>query len=89
MASKRKKAGAKAGPMVYVGPTLPNGLLARFTVFSGGEFVPHVKELADKSPALRGLIVPVSQLNQARKDVTTQGHILHLHAKNVLKEITQ
>ena len=89
MASKRKKAEAKAGPVVYVGPTLPNGLLGRFTVFGSSECLPHVRELMDKSPALRGLIVPISQLNQARKDVETQGNLLNLYAKDVLKEIKQ
>ena len=89
MASKKKQIEPKPTPMVYVGPTLPNGLLARFTVFSGGDYLPHIKELREKSPAFRGLFVPVSRLSQAKKDVETQGHILNLYARNVLKEINK
>lgn len=87
MATSKKKSKAKVEPMVYVGPTLPNGILARFTVFKGGEFLPHIKELIDRHSSVRGLIVPISQLAQAKKDVETQGHILNLYAKNVFKEI--
>ena len=86
--SKRsKKTDAKVEPMVYIGPTLPHGLLARYAVFCGGDYPPHIKELRSKSAALRGLFVPVSQLHQAKQDVAKQGNILNLYAKNVLKEL--
>lgn len=84
---KAKKTETKAEPMIYVGPTLPNGLLARYAVFCGGDYPPHIKELRSKSAALRGLFVPVSQLYQAKQDVAKQGNILNLYAKNVLKEL--
>lgn len=87
MVSKKKKE-TKAEPVIYVGSTLPNGILFRYTVFCGN-FPPHIVELMDKSPALRGLMVPISKLQQAKKDVETQGHILNLYAKNVVKEINQ
>lgn len=88
MASKRKQIEPKPVPMIYIGPSLPNGLLARFTVFNG-DYPLHIKELRERSAALRGLFVPVSRLSQAKKDVETQGNILNLYAKNVLKEINK
>lgn len=77
---------SKTKARIYVGPSLPKGVLARFTAFSDG-VPPHVAELMEKSSALKGLLVPVARLSQARKDVETKGTLLNLYASKVRDEI--
>lgn len=76
----RKK---KTEPRVYVGPTLPG--LAHLTIFRGESFPAHVAEVIEKNPAVRGLIVPVSQLSEAVKAVSRKGHILNIYARELRK----
>ncbi|OQP00855.1 hypothetical protein B1689_07490 [Geobacillus sp. 44C] len=48
--------------MIYVGPSLPGGMLTKYTIFSNG--VPdHLKLHFEKCPAFKRLFVPVSQLS--------------------------
>jgi hypothetical protein len=47
--------------LIYVGPSLPNGLLTKYTTFSNG--IPdHLKLHFEKCPAFKRLFIPVSQL---------------------------
>ena len=71
---------------IYVGPSLPGGILPQFTVFKD-EVPDHVVALMGKYPSLRPLIVPVAKLGQARKDVSTKGNLLNLYAAKVRKEV--
>lgn len=73
---------------VYVGPSLPKGVLTQFTVFRG-EFPPHIAALMGKSESLKHLMVPVAKLSQARKEVMTSGSLLNLYASKVRKEIEE
>ena len=48
--------------LIYVGPSLPGGLLTKYTIFSNG--IPdHLKLHFEKCPAFKRLFVPVSQLS--------------------------
>lgn len=82
--ARRKKTPAVT-PVVYVGPTLPGGVLQHLTVFRGNGYPAHVAEMIDSKPALRGLIVPVSQLPEALKAVKTKGHILNTYARELMR----
>ena len=75
--------------VVYVGPTLKQGLLARFSVFKDGEFPEAIKTLREKSPALRGLFVPVEKLADARRRITAKGDILHTYAARLSTELKE
>jgi hypothetical protein len=55
----------KPEPLVYFGPTLPNGKLSQFTVFRGG-LPRHVDELVKSLPVLQLLFVHPSKLNLSR-----------------------
>lgn len=76
------KAPIKQEPVVYIGKNLPG--LPTNTVFSG-ELPPHVAELA-KSVEVSGLIVPVSQLQEARRKIHVKGNILNTFYNQQLKE---
>lgn len=73
--------------VVYVGPTLKKGLLSRYTVFRDGEFPQSIQELREKSPALRGLFVPVLMLASARQRVATKGDILNTYVTRLRDEL--
>src|SRR5699024_12103901 len=47
---------------VYAGPNVPGGVLSQFTVFREGVLAPHVKQIVERYPAIKRLIVPVSRL---------------------------
>ena len=68
-------------PKIYIGKTI-NGL-SQYTVFADGVVPPMVAELAAKNEAINGLIVPVSALAEARKNMRTKGHILYYYASQL------
>ena len=70
---------------VYIGRSLPG--LPKNTVFKGGQLPSYVAELADRDESVAGLIVPVSALQEARKNIQTKGHILNVYLTKQLKEV--
>lgn len=60
---------------VYIGKSI-NGL-PQYTIFKNGELPPHIEAMADDT--IKGLIVPVSELQEARKNVHKKGHILNFY----------
>jgi len=67
----------ETGPVVYCGPELP-GAARPYTVYRNGLPSP-LAEAAERNPALRGLIVPLDRLPEARKAVSERsGHIYRL-----------
>lgn len=68
---------------VYIGKSLP--VLPQYTVFKGGKLPAYVVELAAKDDTIAGLIVPVSQLQEARKNMHVKGHILNYYINKQTK----
>ena len=81
MTKKTKTEPEQTEARVYVGQSLPG--LPRMTVFRGDGYPPHVAELIKNNEAVKGLIVPVSQLSEAVRDVKTKGNILNTYARNL------
>ena len=77
----RKK---KAESSIYIGPSMPG--LTRHMVFIDGVKPSHVTQMIAENRHIEGLIVPVSELQQARKDMLTKGHILNFHLTHLAKE---
>ncbi len=75
MAKKTKTVEKTAEPTIYIGKSLLG--LSRYTVFKGGVLPPHVEAMAAKDETIKNLIVPVSQLQEARKNINVKGHILN------------
>ena len=83
-----KKAQTTEGkPVVYIGPTIGGGALMRNAVFRAGEFPPHIVSMREKSEALRGLFVPVSELSTARKRIGVKGDILNAYVRQLKNEL--
>ncbi|QPA33431.1 hypothetical protein [Thermaerobacillus caldiproteolyticus] len=65
--------------LIYVGPSLPNGMLTKYTIFSNG--IPdHLKSHFEKCPAFKRLFIPASQLTAAEsrlKDTTSAESVFY------------
>jgi hypothetical protein len=71
----KKKTGKKKAPpepTVYIGPNLPGGTLASFTVFKNG-LPARVQEMKKQTPELAHLFVPVPDLGAARRRLARHG----------------
>lgn len=66
---------SKIKAVVYIGPSFRG--LSSYSVYLRGQYPPPVKALIEKYPNIAGLMVPVQELQQARKNIRVQGHILH------------
>ena len=69
--------------LVYIGRTLPG--LSQYTVFKNGYLPYHVRQMVDGNKFIRGLIVPVKDLQAARKNMQIKGHILNFYATHLPK----
>lgn len=85
MAKKTKEtetAGKPKESTIYIGKSIPG--LPQNTIFKGGEMPAYVAEIAAKDEAVKGLIVPVSQLQEARSNIRKKGHILNIYLNKQL-----
>lgn len=64
------QASDKKEPIIYVGPTLPAGLLSRYTIFRNGQCSPHIKQEFEKCHAVSRLMVPVSKLAEVERKLS-------------------
>lgn len=71
----------------YIGRSILG--LSQYTVFKGGVLPPHIVEMCEKLTAIRGLIVPVSQLQEARKNINKKGHILYFYARQLETQLKE
>ncbi|KAF6636507.1 hypothetical protein H6F38_04510 [Paenibacillus sp. EKM208P] len=55
---------AEREQLIYIGPNLPGGRLAKYFISLGG-FPGYLNDLAEKVPEIRDLFVPVAELSTA------------------------
>ena len=65
MSKDPKKTDQAAGPVVYCGPTVP-GVAVQYTVYTNGTPT-ALAEAIKKKPILGGLVVPLDQLPEVRR----------------------
>lgn len=63
--------------VIYIGPSIRG--LNSYSVFEKEKFSFPVSELIKKYPNITGLMVPISELQEARKNLSKKGHILNYH----------
>ena len=61
-----------AEPEIYTGPNILAFALQKFQVFRGG-LPPYVERAIEKIPEIRGLIVPVRELESMRQKISRPG----------------
>ena len=69
MSKETKKTAQAAGPVVYCGPTIP-GVAVKFTTYTNGTPA-ALAEAIKKKPVLGGLVVPLDQLPEVRRQFST------------------
>ena len=80
MAKKQVKAAGET--TIYIGRSLPG--LPQYTVFQSGHLPAHIALMVESNHNLAGLIVPVRNLQEARKNIRIKGHILNMYANQLL-----
>lgn len=85
MAKKAKSTENQAREtVVYIGRSLPG--LAQYTVFKNGVFPDFIQKIIAENADVAGLIVPASELQEARKNIKQKGHILNYYAEKLNKK---
>jgi hypothetical protein len=82
MAKRQKREPEDRAPMVYCGPTIP-GVAKQFTTYTNG-LSGLLEDAARRSPAVRGLIVPLEQLPDVMRQLKNKsGNIYALYCRAV------
>ena len=69
---------AQVGIFVYIGPSLPNGLMKKGSVFKGtkAEVLKHFENITAKYPEVAQLLIAGDKLAEAKARVKTGGNLL-------------
>lgn len=76
--SKDNKVTAPKKPaeaVIYVGPSLGNGKLSRYTVFRGGVLPLYIQQMVEANPKIGRLIVPVSRLAETERNMADSASV--------------
>ncbi len=76
--------------LVYVGPSLPRGLLKQNSIFVGTreQVEKSLEEATKKYPMAGKMLVPVSKLAEAKIKIASQGNILHKYYADIVSLIS-
>lgn len=76
--------------LVYVGPSLPRGLLKQNSIFVGTreQVEKSLEEAIKKYPMAGKMLVPVSKLAEAKIKIASQGNILHKYYADIVSLIS-
>lgn len=90
---KKAAAGTKDAENVrlaYIGPSLPAGRLKTNKVFIGtrAEIEGELKEVLEKYPLVRKLLVPVEKMAEKKDRVKTAGNILNKYYSDLVSVIS-
>ena len=66
--STKKKASAKQGNLMYLGPTI-TGVVRHSTIFKNGVLPQKVKECVEQFPVMKKLFVPLEGIPAAVKEL--------------------
>ena len=75
--------------LVYVGPSLPRGMLKQNSIFVGtrDEVEKSLEEAMKKYPMAKNMLVPVSKLAEAKVKIASKGNILHKYYADIVSLI--
>ncbi len=75
--------------LVYVGPSLPRGMLKQNSIFVGTreEVEKSLEEAIKKYPMAKNMLVPVSKLAEAKVKIASKGNILHKYYADIVSLI--
>lgn len=80
MSSKRQSVvieSAEAEAVMYLGPSLPNGLLNHAVLYVGGVLPQYVQDLIDGNNDIKALTVPVSKIAEIKSNLRNKSSLDH------------
>ncbi|TKH43463.1 hypothetical protein C1I60_14315 [Paenibacillus terrae] len=77
---------AEREQLIYIGPNLPGGRLARSFISLGG-FPEYLNDLAEQVPEIRDLFIPVTELSAANAALRVPGSNQHIAYAAVVEAI--
>ncbi|PAQ15069.1 hypothetical protein CD798_08480 [Bacillaceae bacterium SAOS 7] len=72
--------------VIYIGESLPNGALQQFSIFKNSVPV-TLKTHFEQCPAIESLIIPISKLAEARKNLLVKGTVENVLNTQVQKYV--
>lgn len=84
MAKKKEEKAIVKTSTVYIGRPFPG--LPQYTVFKNGLLPDYVRGMIEKKEAIARLIVPVTELPEAKRNIKIKGHILNYYAEQLNKK---
>lgn len=75
--------------LVYVGPSLPRGMLKQNSIFVGTreQVEKSLEEVINKYPMAGKMLVPVSKLAEAKVKIASKGNILYKYYADIVSLI--
>ncbi|MCM1578512.1 MAG: hypothetical protein NC078_06930 [Ruminococcus sp.] len=88
-ATEGKDGGGEAVTLVYIGPSLPAGLLKTNKIMIGTreEIRKELAGVLEKYPLVEKMLVPVEKLAEKKDRARTAGNILNKHYNDILSVI--
>lgn len=88
-ATEGKESGGETVTLVYIGPSLPAGLLKSNKIMIGTkeEIKKELSGVLEKYPLVERLLVPVEKLAEKKDRAATAGNILHKYYNDVASAI--
>lgn len=76
--------------LVYVGPSLPKGRLKQNSIFVGTrqEIEKELETVVESFPLVKNMLVPVSELAEAKNKVKSSGNVLHKYYADMVSLIS-
>jgi len=76
----------KSEALIYCGPSLPGGLLNKYTVYQNG-LPAHLEEQLKECPSIKRLFVPVSIFPEVEMKIATAGSAENVWYQEILSYI--
>ena len=85
-AAEKAKKEPDTSTLIYIGPTLPKGMLKCNSIFNGteAEIKAHLKPIIDKFPLVEKLLVSTDGLAEKKDRVQTSGNILNKYYSDLV-----
>lgn len=85
-AAEKAKKEPDTATLIYIGPTLPKGMLKCNSIFNGteAEIKAHLKPIIDKFPLVEKLLVSTDGLAEKKDRVQTSGNILNKYYSDLV-----
>lgn len=75
--------------VMYLGPSLPDGLLKHSALYSGGVLPEYLQELSDENKDIKALIVPVFKIAETKNNLRNKSSLDYARFARILETYTK